>query len=119
MRRRYKFLDFKVTNKEWELNRPFLAIPADKEDKRAKALMRWSPNLYKAEWKIRLTNSHTREKKSYYLQDVRRIYDWLIISWSPHEGLDSLMDLLPTVMAVSVLVGATATINKDKEEVKE
>lgn len=120
MRTRRKYLDFKITNKEWEEGRPFITLPESK-DRRTRALMRWGPNLYKATWMIRLTNSHTKEKRVHTLERVERIYEWLVVVWNPTELLDTILDFLPVTIAASVIMGAAAQVSKEEhpEEAKE
>jgi len=114
---RYKYLDFKIPDSLWKKNQPFIAIPADTKDRKARSLMRWHPNLYKAEWRIRITNSHTRETKSHKLIKVEAVDGWLIAFWNPNEVLDAILDTLPTVMATSLVVGALASIQNRTGEI--
>ena len=114
---RTKYLDFKVTNKEWELGKPFLALPTiynnGKTGGLVKALAGWTPHRYKSIWKIRLINSKTRERKAYKLVEVRFIENWLIVIWNPYEAIDAIMDIIPTVVATGMMAGVLSQLVKE------
>lgn len=118
-RRRVKYLDFKVPDSVWKGDQPFISLPTSTKDKNARALMRWSPGLYKAEWRVRLINSHTGGRQSHLLVEVVHRYDWIIAIWNPSEALDAILGVLPAIFATSVLIGAVGSLAKKKEDGKE
>lgn len=103
MRRRVKYLDFTITDSIWKKSQPFLALPIINGDKSVKALLRWNPGRYKTEWRIRLTNSHTKEKHSYPLTEVIYRHNWMLVVWNPHEAIDAIMGILPVVLTSTVV----------------
>ena len=66
--------------------------------------------------KHRKSDLTVTELRKLVIKAIEMIYDWLVIIWNPHEAIDALLDILPTVMTASILAGTIANIAKEKGE---
>ena len=115
MRSKRKYLDFTIPDSAWKKQQPFIAVQLD-GNKNAKALQRWNPGRYKAEWRIRLKNSHTKEQKSYPLVETIYRDHWIITVFNTHEAIDAIMEMLPTVLVSAIMAGIIGQVNRKEND---
>lgn len=115
MRSRHKYLDFTIPDSLWKKQQPFVAVELD-GNKNAKALQRWNPGRYKATWRMRLKNSHTKEQKSYPLTETLYRDGWIIAVFNMHEAISAIMGIIPTVLATSLVANIVSQIGGKKED---
>jgi len=108
MRKRY--LSFKLSDKEWSRRKPFLTLDLhgvkNGESGQVQTLLKWTPQAFKSECRIRLVNKRTRESVDYAVTDVKHLNGWLIVLWDPDETVNTILSLVPTMVAT----GLTASI---------
>jgi len=112
---RTKYLDFIIPDSVWKKQQPFIAVQLD-GSKNAKALQRWNPGRYKAEWRVRLKNSHTKEQKSHPLVETIYRDNWIIAIFNTHEAIDAIMGLLPTVIVSTMVAGMMRYVYKESND---
>ena len=113
-----KNLTFTVPSSIWDTKRSFILLEVDKKDRNIRALLRWNPVLTKATYKIKMVNGTTKE---YYRHDLIRtelIDDnrYILAFWNPHETIDALIKLVPTLTAVSVMAGIVRHLRESNEQ---
>ena len=79
-----------------------------------RALLRWNPILTKSEYKIKVVNATTKEYYRHTLIRTELLDDnrYIIAFWNPHEALDAMMGLLPTLTSVGILAGIASHFKK-------
>lgn len=117
MRRIVKNLTFKVQSSQF-LNRGFVVLTIDNTKPEIRSLLRWNPITAKADYKVKLIDSHTKETMRHSLTRVEISPDkqWVIAYWNPFEAIEALTDMLPTLITSVVIMGAISKINKGVED---
>jgi hypothetical protein len=107
-----KNLTFTVPKPIWETKRSFILLETDKSDSNVRALLRWNPVLTKAEYKIKVVNATTKEYYRHTLTKTELLDDnrYIIAFWNPHETIDTLMDLIPTLTGTGIMAGIFARL---------
>jgi uncharacterized membrane protein len=119
--RRTKYLDFKLTNSEWNKQAPLLTVNLDSvkgEDKRVKTLLKWTPHSYKSDYRVRLVNKTTKKSITWSITEVKHIDNWLVVFWDPNETINALLKILPTTVIAGSMMGMIANTLKKEGEVK-
>lgn len=108
-----KNLTFKVPSSQF-LNRGFVVLPIDITKPDIRSLLRWNPITAKADYKVKLIDSHTNESMRHSLTRVEISPDkqWVIAYWNPFEAIDAMTNLLPAFITATVIMGAMTQIAK-------
>ena len=112
-----KNLTFTVPPSIWDTKRSFILLKVDKKDKNIRALLRWNPVLTKATYKIKMVNGTTKESYRHDLIRTELIDDnrYVLAFWNPHEAMDALIKIIPTLTAVGVMAGIVRHLRKPSE----
>jgi hypothetical protein len=115
-----KNLTFTVPKPIWETRRSFILLETDKTDRNIRALLRWNPVLTKAEYKIKVVNATTKEYYRHTLIRTELLDDnrYIIACWNPHETLDIMTGLIPTLIAVGILASVINYLKKRTPTIK-
>jgi len=120
MRKRY--LNFKLTNREWCERRPFLPLCLsgikNGERRAVQTLLKWTPKAYQSEYRVRLINKYTHESINYAITGVEHLDGWLIVKWDPDETVNTILSLVPTLVATGLTAGIVAQALR-KEDMNE
>lgn len=115
---RTRYLDFKLTNKEWNKQKPFLALDLNAlkngESKQVQTLLRWTPQAFKSKCRVRLLNKRTKQSINWEITEVEHLDGWLVVKWDPNEPVNAIMRTLPVVIA-SGMIASIVTQGLRKE----
>ena len=109
-----KNLTFTVPKPIWETKRGFILLETDKKDSNVRALLRWNPVLTKATYKIKVVNATTKEWYRHTLTRTELLDDnkYIIAFWNPHEAIDNVMGLLPSLIPIGIVMSMVHHLRK-------
>ena len=112
-----KNLTFTVSKPIFETNRGFALLEVDTKDRNVRALLRWNPILSKATYKIKIVNATTKEWFRHDLIRTQLLDDnkYIIAFWNPHEALESLTNLIPTLFFAGVIASIVGHFNRNNK----